>query len=254
MWHDQTNQRSLFIMNSNSDRILVVDDDSEIRRLLKQYLEKNGYRVTTVGDGAGMWQALDDERVDLIVLDLMLPGTDGLELCRTLRTRSRIPVIMLTARGDEMDRVLGLEMGADDYLAKPFSARELLARIKVVLRRVRDLPVDPHADDAEQRVFSGWKLDTRTQHLTSPDGVVIPLSNAEYRLLQVLVTHANRVLTRDQLLDLTQGRDAGPFDRSIDVLIGRLRRRLGDDAKLPTLIKTVRGRGYIFTGKISKSD
>jgi two-component system OmpR family response regulator len=235
---------------SNRDHILVVDDDPEIRRLLQTYLEKNGLRVSAVGEGAGMWQVLDQSRVDLIVLDLMLPGVDGLELCRTLRTRSRVPVIMLTARGDEMDRVLGLEMGADDYLPKPFSARELLARIKVVLRRTRDLPVDPIDDTPGQLRFSDWSLDTGTQNLTSPDGLVVSLSQAEYRLLHVLLTHPKRALTRDQLLDLTQGREAGPFDRSIDVLIGRLRKRLGDDAKEPTLIKTVRGRGYLLAAKV----
>ncbi len=240
-------------MGTPQDHILVVDDDPEIRHLLKTYLEKNGYQVTTAAEGTGMWMALDQARIDLITLDLMLPGVDGMELCRTLRTRSRIPVIMLTARGDEMDRILGLEMGADDYLAKPFSARELLARIKVVLRRVRDLPIDPLADAPERLIFSDWILDTRTQHLTSPDGLVVPLSNAEYRLLHVLLTHPNRALTRDQLLDLTQGRDGGPFDRSIDVLIGRLRRRLGDDAKQPKLIKTLRGRGYLLASKVSSA-
>ena len=237
-------------MNTNQDHILVVDDDPEIRDLLKTYLEKNGARVTTAGDGNGMWQALEHARFDLIVLDLMLPGVDGLELCRVLRARSRIPVIMLTARGDEMDRILGLEMGADDYLPKPFSARELLARIKVVLRRVRDLPVGTLEESPEGLAFSGWLLDTRTQNLTSPDGLVVALSQAEYRLLHVLLTHPNRALTRDQLLDLTQGREAGPFDRSIDVLIGRLRRRLGDDAKEPMLIKTIRGRGYMLAAKV----
>jgi two-component system OmpR family response regulator len=237
-------------MDTAPDHILVVDDDPEIRRLLQTYLEKNGLRVTTVGDGNGMWRILDQSRIDLVVLDLMLPGTDGLELCRTLRARSRVPVIMLTARGDEMDRILGLEMGADDYLAKPFSARELLARIKVVLRRMRDLPVDPLDDAPERLEFSGWRLDTRTQNLTSPQGVVVALSQAEYRLLHVLLTHPNRVLTRDQLLDLTQGREAEPFDRSIDVLIGRLRRRLGDAAAEPVLIKTVRGRGYLLAAKV----
>ncbi len=150
-----------------------------------------------------------------------------------------------------MDRVLGLEMGADDYLAKPFSARELLARIKVVLRRMRDLPVDPLEDAPEQLAFSSWTLDTRTQNLTSPDRVVVALSQAEYRLLHALLTHPNRTLTRDQLLDLTQGREAGLFDRSIDVLIGRLRRRLGDAAKEPTLIKTVRGRGYLLASQVA---
>ena len=238
-------------MSTPADHILVVDDDPEIRHLLRQYLEKNGYQVTAVGEGGGMWMTLERSRVDLIVLDLMLPGVDGLELCRDLRARSKVPVIMLTARGDEMDRVLGLEMGADDYLAKPFSARELLARIKVVLRRVRDLPVDPLADSPERLAFNGWTLDTRTQHLTSPDGLVVPLSQAEFRLLQTLLIHPNRALTRDQLLDLTQGRDARPFDRSIDVLIGRLHRHLGDDAREPELIKTVRGRGYMLAARVT---
>jgi two-component system, OmpR family, response regulator len=238
-------------MNSAADHILVVDDDPEIRHLLKQYLEKNGCQVTAVGDDRGMWMTLERSRIDLIVLDLMLPGTDGLALCRDLRARSKMPVIMLTARGDEMDRVLGLEMGADDYLAKPFSARELLARIKVVLRRARDLPLDSLADSPEGLAFNGWSLDTRTQHLTSPDGVVVPLSQAEYRLLQTLLTHPNRALTRDQLLELTQGRDARPFDRSIDVLVGRLRRHLDDDAREPELIKTVRGRGYMLAARVT---
>ncbi len=238
-------------MTSTSDHILVVDDDPEIRHLLKQYLEKNGYQVSAVADGGGMWMTLDRVKIALIVLDLMLPGTDGLELCRDLRARSKIPVIMLTARGDEMDRVLGLEMGADDYLAKPFSARELLARIKVVLRRARDLPFDPLADSPEGLTFNGWVLDTRTQHLTSPDQVVVPLSQAEFRLLQVLLTHPNRALTRDQLLELTQGREAHAFDRSVDVLVGRLRRHLSDDAREPELIKTVRGHGYMLAARVT---
>lgn len=239
-------------MSAPNEHILVVDDDPEIRQLLGAYLEKNGYRVTAVGDGREMWQALDQSRVDLIVLDLMLPGTDGLDLCRTLRARSRVPVIMLTARGDEMDRVLGLEMGADDYVPKPFSARELLARIKVVLRRVHELPPDSQEENPGRFEFSGWELDPITQHLTAPDGLVTPLSRAEFQLLHVLISHPNRVLNRDQLLDLTQGREAGPFDRSIDVLIGRLRKHLDDDAKQPVFIKTVRGRGYMFSGKVSK--
>ena len=240
-------------LNVSQQHILVVDDELEIRQLLATYLEKNGYRVTAVGDGKEMWQALDQARVDLIVLDLMLPGTDGLELCRTLRARSKIPVIMLTALGDEMDRVLGLEMGADDYIPKPFSARELLARIKVVLRRVYDLPPDSLDEGLDHFEFSSWKLDARTQHLTAPDGLVTPLSHAEYRLLHVLLSHPNRVLNRDQLLDLTQGREGGPFDRSIDVLIGQLRKHLAEDAKQPVLIKTVRSHGYMFAGKVLKN-
>ena len=240
-------------MTLKKHHLLVVDDDPEICDLLKQYLEKNGYRVTTVGDGKEMLSILDQTRIDLVVLDLMLPGTDGLELCRNLRASSKIPIIMLTARDDEMDRILGLEMGADDYLAKPFSARELLARIKGVLRRTADLPFDPHTETPEGFEFSGWRLDTRTQHLTCPNGIVTPLSHAEYRLILVLVTHPNRVLSRDQLLDLTQGRESGPFDRSIDVLVGRLRRRLNDDANQPELIKTVRGRGYLFSSNVSNN-
>ena len=238
-------------MTEQQDHILVVDDDPEICRLLNTYLTRNNYLVFTAGEGRGMWAALEKHHVDLIILDLMLPGADGMELCRSLRSHSKIPVIMLTARGDEMDRVLGLEMGADDYVAKPFSARELMARIKVVLRRVRDLPIDPIADAPDRLVFSGWTLDTRTQHLTAPDGLVIPLSSAEYRLLHILLTHPNRTLSRDQLLDLTQGRDGTPFDRSIDVLIGRLRKRLRDDARQPKMIKTVRGRGYLLASKVT---
>jgi two-component system OmpR family response regulator len=238
-------------MSTPADHILVVDDDPEIRHLLTQYLEKNGYQVTTVAEGGGMRMVLERTRIDLIVLDLMLPGVDGLELCRDLRARSKVPVIMLTARGDEMDRVLGLEMGADDYLAKPFSARELLARIKTVLRRVRDLPIDPLAETPERLAFNGWTLDTRTQHLTASDGLVVPLSQAEFRLLQMLLAHPNRALTRDQLLDLTQGREARAFDRSIDVLVGRLRKHLGDDAREPELIKTVRGRGYMLASRVT---
>lgn len=238
-------------MNQQEQHILIVDDDPGICELLKEYLGKNGYQVTTAGDGKEMGSVLDHTRINLIVLDLMLPGTDGLELCRDLRAKSKMPIIMLTARDDEMDRVLGLEMSADDYLAKPFSARELLARIKGVLRRVSDLPFDPLSETPEGLAFSGWKLDTRTQHLTCPKGIVIPLSHAEYRLLLVLLTHANRILSRDQLLDLTQGRESGPFDRSIDVLVGRLRRRLGDDANQAELIKTVRGRGYLFSANVS---
>ena len=165
--------------------------------------------------------------MDLIVLDLMLPGDDGLTLCRDLRARSEIPVIMLTARGEETDRIVGLEMGADDYLAKPFSARELLARIKVVLRRARSLPSNLRPDAARTLRFSGWALDTVERHLVSASGVVTALSGAEYRLLRVFLTHPGRVLTRDQLMDLTQGREAEALDRSIDVLVSRLRHRLG---------------------------
>ena len=229
-----------------SDHILIVDDDAEIRTLLGRYLEKNGLRATAVGDGRAMWQALDAGAFDLVVLDLMLPGDDGLTLCRKLRARSDIPVIMLTARGDETDRVVGLEMGADDYVPKPFSARELLARIKVVLRRMRSLPHNLRPDDAPRLRFGPWVLDTRRRELIAADGSVVPIGGAEFRLLRIFVGHPNRVLNRDQLVELTQGREADALDRSIDVQVSRLRHRLGDDPREPRFIKTVRGEGYVL--------
>ncbi len=236
-----------------SDHILIVDDDAEIRSLLTRYLEKNGLRATAVGDGRAMWRALDAGAFDLLVLDLMLPGDDGLTLCRTLRAKSDLPVLMLTARGDETDRIIGLEMGADDYLPKPFNPRELLARIKVILRRTRSLPpnLQPVGDTPQLR-FAGWVLDTAQRHLVSPGGEVTPIGGAEYKLLHVFALHANRVLSREQLLDLSQGRDADPLDRSIDVQVSRLRQRLGDDPRNPALIKTVRGEGYVLSTSVEK--
>ena len=229
-----------------TDHILVVDDDAEIRSLLGDYLRKNGYSATAVADGKAMWTALSRSKFDLIVLDLMLPGEDGLTLCRTLRAESDTPVIMLTARGEETDRIVGLEIGADDYLAKPFSPRELLARIKSVLRRARSLPQNLRADDARTIRFAGWRLDTVARHLVSAEGVVTSLSGSEYQLLRILLSHANHVLTRDQLMVLTKGRESEPFDRSIDLQISRLRHRLGDDPSDPRIIKTVRGHGYVL--------
>ena len=235
---------------SAPDHILVVDDDAEIRSLLGEYLRKNGYQVTAVGDGKAMRAALEQGRIDLIVLDLMLPGDDGLVLCRDLRARSMIPVIMLTARGDEMDRIIGLEMGADDYLPKPFNPRELLARIKSVLRRARNLPGSTPLEDALHILFADRRLDVTGRQLLSREGVVVPLSGAEYRLLKIFLAHANRVLSRDQLMDWLQGRETDPFERSIDVLVSRLRHRLGDDAKEPSIIKTVRGEGYVLSAQV----
>lgn len=228
------------------DHILIVDDDAEIRTLLGTYLTRNGFKATAVGDGKAMWRTLDAGHVDLVVLDLMLPGDDGLTLCRDLRAKSDLPVIMLTARGDETDRIVGLEMGADDYLPKPFSARELLARIKAILKRARSLPPNLRPDDSLELEFAGWRLDTAQRHLVSHEGVVTSLSGAEFRLLRIFLAHPNRVLNRDQLVDLTQGREAEPLDRSIDVQVSRLRHRLGDDPKEPLLIKTVRGEGYVL--------
>ncbi len=235
---------------SRPEHILIVDDDAEIRSLLREYLERNGMRAEAVADGRSMRAALQLGRFDLVILDLMLPGEDGLVLCRDLRARSDLPVIMLTARGEETDRIVGLEMGADDYVPKPFSPRELLARIKAVLRRAHSLPKDQTSSDAKAMRFAGWTLELATHQLTSPKGVVVPLSSGEYRLLRVFLEHPNRVLSRDQLLDLTSGREAASFDRSIDVQVGRLRKRLGDAGREPRLIKTVRSEGYLLAAAV----
>ncbi|HEX5612067.1 MAG TPA: response regulator [Burkholderiales bacterium] len=228
------------------DHILVVDDDAEIRNLLCDYLRSNGYRASAVADGKAMWAALGRARYDLLVLDVMLPGEDGLTLCRKLRVETDTPVIMLTARGEETDRIVGLEMGADDYLAKPFSPRELVARIRSVLRRHRTLPRNLKADSAQRVRFAGWTLDTVARHLVSAQGVVTSLSGSEYEVLRVLLSHPNQVLTRDQLMLLTKGREADPLDRTIDLQVSRLRHRLGDDLAEPRIIKTVRGQGYLL--------
>ncbi|UZJ58882.1 response regulator [Pseudomonas sp. KU26590] len=232
------------------DHILIVDDDREIRELVGNYLKKNGLRTTVVADGRQMRSFLESTPVDLIVLDIMMPGDDGLQLCRELRTgkHKTTPVLMLTARSDETDRIIGLEMGADDYLVKPFAARELLARINAVLRRTRMLPPNLIVTEAGRLLaFGKWKLDTTARHLLDAQGTVVTLSGAEYRLLRTLLDHPQRVLSRDQLLNLTQGRDADLFDRSIDLLVSRLRQRLADDARDPAYIKTVRNEGYVFT-------
>jgi two-component system OmpR family response regulator len=200
-----------------------------------------------------MRQVLADSRIDLILLDLMLPGEDGLSLCRSLRTQSNIPIIMLTAKGDEVDRVIGLEMGADDYLPKPFGSRELVARIKAVLRRSRETAPDS-SDPARwprQYRFDHWRLDTGRRELVRDDGTVLPLSTGEYDLLIVLVERPQRVLSRDQLLDLARGRTATALDRSIDTQVSRLRRKLEEDPANPILIKTVWGGGYVFTPAVS---
>ncbi|MGE5505424.1 MAG: response regulator [Actinomycetota bacterium] len=227
-----------------SAHILVVDDDAEICRLVTGLLEREGFRATAVGDGVAMRHALAAGGIDLVVLDLMLPGEDGLSLCRDLRARTDLPVIMLTAKGTEGDRVAGLETGADDYLAKPFGAAELLARIRAVLRRARP------RQGSEVLCFAGWRLDTVHRRLTSAEGVLVELTGAEYDLLLALLRHCNQVLDRDRLLELTRGRLAGPEDRTIDVQVGKLRRKLEPDPKAPTLIKTVRGGGYVLAAEV----
>jgi two-component system OmpR family response regulator len=234
-----------------SPRILIVDDDREIRTLLADYLEGNGLSAHAVADGPAMRKALAAERVDLIVLDLTLPGEDGLSLCRTLRAQSNVPVIMLTARGEALDRILGLEMGADDYLPKPFEPRELLARIRSVLRRSAAPPQPAGAEPPKRLRFGAWSLDLGARHLTGRSGVVVALSGAEFRLLRIFLENPNQVLSRDQLLDLTRGREADAFDRSIDLQVSRLRQKLGDDARSPQLIKTVRSEGYVLATPVT---
>ncbi len=232
--------------------ILIVDDDREIRDLLARFLTKHGLRVSTAADGREMHRALDAGKFDLIVLDLMLPGEDGLTLCRNLRAKSRIPIIMLTAMGEETDRIVGLEMGADDYLPKPFNQRELLARIKAVLRRAEQVPAGPSVEDGSVLEFAGWSLDLESRELYRPDGVMVPLSSGEFELLAAFAAHPGRVLSRDQLLDLARGREAQPFDRSIDVQVSRLRRKIEADPQEPAFIKTVRNGGYSFAPQVRR--
>ena len=229
-----------------SPHILIVDDDREIRDLTGRYLRKHGFRVDSAGDAKAMDRLLRDGRFDLIVLDLMLPGEDGLSICRRLRASTRIPILMLTAVAEDTDRIIGLEIGADDYLTKPFNPRELLARIRAVLRRAER--ADSTADPVEGVLtFSGWRLDPARRELRDPQGVLVELTAGEFGLLTALVERPRRVLSRDRLLDLTKGRDAQPFDRRIDVQVSRLRRKIEPDPKNPDMIKTVRSGGYIFT-------
>ena len=235
---------------TTQEHVLIVDDDAEIRNLLREYFQENGYRVTVAADGKSLWAAMKATQPDLIILDVMLPGEDGISLCRALRARSDVPIIMLTARGEDTDRIVGLEVGADDYLPKPFNPRELLARVKSVLRRAKSLPANLRREEVRAFRFAGWTLDVATRNLTAPDSVVIPLSGTEFKLLRIFLDHPNRVLTRDQLVELMMSRDAVPFDRALDVQISRLRNRLRDDAKEPAIIKTVRGQGYVLAAPV----
>ncbi|MBK6632478.1 MAG: response regulator [Betaproteobacteria bacterium] len=237
-------------------RILIVDDDPELRELLRGYLGDNGYAVDAAEDGAAMRRMMAAAAPDLVILDLMLPGEDGLALCRELRAgsatlaTSMLPILMLTARGEDTDRIVGLEMGADDYLPKPFNPRELLARIRSILRRASESA----AREAPARAlsFAGWTLDLAARHLVGADGVVVAISNGEFKLLRAFAENPFHVLTRDQLMDVLAGREAGPFDRSVDVMVHRLRRRLGDDAREPALIKTVRSEGYLLAADVER--
>jgi two-component system OmpR family response regulator len=235
-------------MNDNG-HILIVDDQREICDLVQEYLSGEGYRVSTAQDGAGMRKVMGQSPVDLVILDLMLPGEDGLTLARVLRQETpNVAIIILTGRGEIVDRIIGLEMGADDYLPKPFHLRELLARVKSVLRRASSRSVENQvASPRSKAKFAGWNLDLSSRELLSPSGKEVRLTTGEFDLLAAFVNNANQVLTRDRLLDLARNREGGPFDRTIDVQVGRLRRKLEEDPQRPTMIKTVRGTGYIFT-------
>jgi len=238
---------------SDNGHILVVDDQQEICDLVQDYLTGEGYRVSTTHDGSGMRRVLSQAPVDLVILDLMLPGEDGLTLARALRSESGIGIIILTGRGETVDRIIGLEMGADDYLPKPFHLRELLARVKSVLRRVQSRTGANPSPNRSRAEFAGWRLDLSSRELLSPTGEEIRLTTGEFDLLTAFVNNPNQVLSRDRLLDLARNREAGPFDRTIDVQVGRLRRKLEDDPQNPNLIKTVRGSGYIFTPAVDLS-
>lgn len=241
---------------TDTGHILVVDDQPEICEVIREYLSGEGYRVSVANEGQGMRRTMAQNDVDLVILDLMLPGEDGLVLARELRSENaEIGIIMLTGRGETVDRIIGLEMGADDYLPKPFHLRELLARVKSVLRRA-----SARAQEKQEKTgarlkarFSGWNLDLATRELVSPQGTEVRLTTGEFDLLSAFVHNANQVLSRDRLLDLARNREAGPFDRTIDVQVGRLRRKLEEDPQRPTMIRTVRGTGYIFTPTVEVS-
>lgn len=225
--------------------ILIVDEDRTVRDALAGHLETHGYRVTTAASGGGMQRALERARIDLVLLDVQLREEDGMQLCRGLRATSDVPFIILAQRAEEADRILGLEMGADDYLAKPANTRELLARMRNILRRANASAAAP-ATRARLFRFGGWQLDIVARELVGPHGARATLRNSEYRVLASLLAHGNRVVSRGKLIELARGRDAGPFDRSIDVRISRLRQVLGDDARVPRIIKTVHGEGYVI--------
>ena len=235
---------------STSAHILVVDDEPEIAELLRRYLSTQGYEVSTAPNGPAMRRVLAEKNIDLLLLDLGLPGEDGLALMRSLREHSSVPVIVVTGRGEPVDRIIGLEIGADDYITKPFDVRELAARVRSVLRRTIEKPGKSGAAPDAVR-FAGWTLHLDARRLESPQGKTVELTTGEFELLAALARAPGRVLSRDELLAATRNREAGPFDRTIDVQIGRLRRKIETDPQHPEIIKSVRGAGYLFTPKVS---
>jgi two-component system, OmpR family, response regulator len=234
----------------NGKSILFVEDDRDIRTLLADFLAREGFAVEVAEDGAGVDRALARAQPDLVILDIMLPGEDGLSICRRLRARSAVPVIMLTAKSDDIDRIVGLELGADDYLGKPFNPRELLARIRAILRRTDRSASTPQA--RRRRSFASFVVDLDARSVDTTDGTRVPLTSAEFDLLACFVERPRRVLTRDQLLDWTRGRSADPFDRTIDVTVSRLRKKLGGaDPAASALVTTVRNGGYLFSAEVA---
>ena len=233
-------------------RILIVEDDTGTRALLTRFLNESGYRATGARNGSEMWEMLEAAVPDLVIMDVMLPGASGLDLCRALRRTSTVPIIMVTARGSETDRVLGLELGADDYVPKPFSRAELLARIRAVLRRGKGLIDAPSSPRTRRLRFASWVLDTARHELTAPGGAVVEISGAEYAVLLAFLEHPQRVMTRDRILELSRNRIGEVFDRSVDVLVSRLRRKMAGPEDTTEIIKTVRGSGYLFAADVSR--
>jgi two-component system OmpR family response regulator len=237
----------------SSPHVLIVDDDREIRDLLSRFLSANGCRVSVARDEREMRKVLGEAAIDLVVLDVMMPGKDGFTACRELRATSNVPLIMLTAASEETDRIVGLELGADDYMQKPFNPRELLARMRALLRRAAASPRRVEESNGKRLQFSGWILDVGLRQLLSPEGTLVTLSTGEYDLLLAFLEHPQRILTRDQLLDLARGRSPIPFDRSIDVQVSRLRRKIETDPRSPKIIATVRGDGYMLATPVERA-
>jgi two-component system phosphate regulon response regulator OmpR len=237
---------------TNVEHILVVDDDARIRQMLTRYFEDEGYRVTAVADGTAMRAQIHAGNFNIILLDLMLPGESGLELAREIRAKSDVPIMMLTGKDDVLDRIVGLELGADDYMAKPFHLREVLARVRTIMRR-RNQPPAPKPAETDDRIrFEGWTLDVGRRELTAPDKTNMELTTGEFDMLAVFLRHPGRVLSRETLMDLTRGRNLEAFDRTIDAQVARLRKKIEEDVANPQLIKSVRGIGYVFTGRIDR--
>lgn len=242
---------------SNKDLVLVVDDERDMRDMVCRALQKEGFRTVEAGNGADMRTALKRRDINLVLLDIMLPDTDGFSLAREIRQTSDIPIMMLTGRDDVVDKVAGLEIGADDYITKPFHARELTARVKTILRRSSGgdgSPVKKDQSPGKQAVFDGWALDLGAFKLVSPEGEDVGLTSYEFQVLSVLVTNAKRILSRDQIMDMVAEREWNPYDRSIDVLIGKIRKKLSDDPAQPKFVKTVRGLGYMFVADVSMKE